>query len=70
MSLDKAIEHGKEKRKQYTGGALYARSCRNHGNCEVCSGNRLYKFRERHPSIKEDFEPFNRKVFKKIKVRQ
>ena len=31
MSLDKAIEHGKEHRKQYWGRRLYERSSRNHG---------------------------------------
>lgn len=60
MSLDKAIQHGKEKRKQYTGARAIDPSCRNHGNCEWCKGNRLYRqlkmdeaSRER---LREDYE--------------
>ena len=43
MSLNKAIAHGKEKRKPYRGGKAVARSCRNHGGCGFCEGNRLYQ---------------------------
>ena len=49
MSLDKAIEHGKEKRKPYTGAKLYFKSCRNHGSCPWCESNRKYKFRDKRP---------------------
>lgn len=41
MSLDKAIAHGKEKRKPYRGAKAIDRSCRNHGNCEACRMRRL-----------------------------
>lgn len=43
MSLDKAIEHGKEKRKPYTGAKAIDCTCRNHGSCEWCKSNRLYQ---------------------------
>lgn len=43
MSLNKAIEYGKEKRKAYTGGKAIDCSCRNHGSCEWCKSNRLYQ---------------------------
>lgn len=43
MSLDKAIEHGKEKRKPYKGAKAIDRTCRNHGSCEWCRSNRLYQ---------------------------
>lgn len=54
MSLDKAIEHGKEHRIQYgEKNQPFAKAvdlhCRNHGGrrrqweCEYCKGNRLYK---------------------------
>ena len=43
MSLDKAIEHGKEHRKQYTGSKSFDYSCRNHGDCPCCRANRLHK---------------------------
>ena len=40
MSLDKAIKYGKEKREQYRRSLAFDRSCRNHGNCGYCEGNR------------------------------
>lgn len=43
MTLYKAIEHKKEKRKPYYGSKSIDKTCRNHGNCEVCKNNRLYK---------------------------
>lgn len=46
MSLDKAIKHGKEHRKPYYKTKAIDPSCRNHGSCEVCKGNRLYKFKK------------------------
>ena len=53
MSLDKAIEHGKEHRKPYRGSKAIDPSCRNHGSCEVCRGNRLHKFRDKRPREEE-----------------
>lgn len=51
MSLDKAIEHGKEHRKQYGTQGDYGKSvdkhCRNHGDCPYCKGNRLYSTKKR-----------------------
>lgn len=48
MSLHKAIQHGKEKRVEYgTKNQPYCKavdpSCRNHGGCPWCTGNRTYK---------------------------
>ena len=43
MSLNKAIEHHKEKRKKYYGAKSIDPSCRNHGGCPYCEENRLYK---------------------------
>lgn len=43
MSLDKAIEHKKEHRKQYKGAKLVDSFCRNHGACPWCRENRQYK---------------------------
>lgn len=45
MSLDKAIAHGKEKRKPYRGAKAVDPTCRNHGSCVWCRENRLHKFR-------------------------
>ena len=49
MSLDKVIEHGKEKRKQYYGAKAVDRTCRNHGSCDWCKGNRLHKLKKKEP---------------------
>lgn len=42
MSMEKAIEHGKEKRKPYKGAKAIDHTCRNHGSCEWCRGARLF----------------------------
>lgn len=52
MSFDKAIEHKKTKRKQYRGAKLVDYSCRNHGDCPWCKGNRLHKNRLREEKAK------------------
>ena len=54
MSLDKAIEHGKEKRKPYYGSKAIDCTCRNHGSCDWCRENRLHKFRDKKPVEKEE----------------
>ena len=51
MSLDKAIEHGKEHRKQYRGSKAIDPSCRNHGDCDWCKGNRMYSSTKRKESM-------------------
>ena len=47
MSLDKAIEHHKEKRKPYRGAKAIDCTCRNHGSCPWCVENRTHKFRDK-----------------------
>jgi hypothetical protein len=47
MSMDKAIKHGKEKRKKYHGSKSFDHTCRNHGTCPVCRQNRQHKNRKR-----------------------
>ena len=47
MSLDKAIAHGKERRKPYRGSKAIDPSCRNHGGCLWCEENRKHKFRDK-----------------------
>ena len=44
MALDKAIESGKEHRKSYYGSKAIDSSCKNHGSCLWCKGNRKYKY--------------------------
>jgi len=43
MSLDKAIKHGKEKRKPYRKAKAFDASCRNHGGCPWCESSRTRK---------------------------
>lgn len=47
MSLDKAIKYGKEKRKPYRRSKVFDQSCRNHGSCPWCEGNRTHSDRKR-----------------------
>jgi hypothetical protein len=47
MSLDKAIKHGKEKRKRYYGAKAADPSCAR-GDCPWCRGNKLHKHRRRN----------------------
>jgi len=42
MTLDKAIHHGKVKRRPYRGSKRFDRSCRNHGSCGYCRCSRLH----------------------------
>ena len=54
MSMDKAIAHGKEHRKPYTGVKAIDPTCRNHGTCPWCTENRTHKFRDKHPPEEEE----------------
>ena len=58
MSLDKAIKHGKEKRKEYRGSKSFDRSCRNHGHCSYCQSNRQHSDNKRAWSINEQLDEF------------
>ena len=42
MSLSKAIKHGKERRKPYRRSEALDRTCRPHGSCAWCQGNRRH----------------------------
>ena len=42
MSLDKAIKSGKERRKTYRKEKAVDKTCRNHGGCPYCEGNRKH----------------------------
>ncbi|MBO5969275.1 MAG: hypothetical protein J6S14_12345 [Clostridia bacterium] len=53
MSLDKAIEHGKEHRKPYRGSKAIDKTCRNHGGCDWCKENRTISDKRRAP-VEED----------------
>lgn len=47
MSFHKAIKYGKEHRKEYCGAKSIDHTCRNHGGCDWCKGNRLYSSQKR-----------------------
>ena len=42
MSLNKAIYYGKEHRKPYYRSGRFDYSCRPHGGCPYCLGNRIH----------------------------
>lgn len=58
MSLDKAIEHGKEKRKPYRGAKAIACSCRNHGTCDYCKFNRLHQSTRVDDATRQQLEEY------------
>lgn len=49
MSLTKAITHKKEYRKPYRGSKAFDHTCRNHGSCSWCEGNRTHHNKKREP---------------------
>lgn len=59
MSLNKAIEQGKEHRKQYYWlSKSYVKSCRNHGGCPWCLGNRVISTLKGKGASDADLEDF------------
>lgn len=58
MSLDKAIEYGKEKRKPYRGSKAIDRTCCNHGSCGICEGNRLYQRNKLEQKFKQRIKDY------------
>ena len=53
MTLDKAIQHGKEHRKAYRHAKAYDTSCRNHGDCPHCRSDRLIQKRKTEAKAKD-----------------
>lgn len=58
MSLDKAIKHGKEKRKPYRRAKAVDSTCRNHGSCDYCRGNRTIKAKKAKAELDSKMEEF------------
>lgn len=56
MTLDKAIEHGKEHRKHYYGSKAVDKTCRNHGSDDWEKDNRLYRANRLEEKAKQDIE--------------
>jgi hypothetical protein len=55
MSLDKAVKHNKEKRAPFRKSKAFDRTCRNHGSCPYCEGNRTIQAQKEQERI-ESFE--------------
>lgn len=60
MGFDKAIQHHKEHRKPYKGGKAVDPSCRNHGGCLWCLGNRTYGNRKARLVSEEKLEEYEK----------
>ena len=58
MSLKKAIKHGKEKRKPHRGSKAFDSSCRNHGSCSWCEGNRKYSHKKKISEANNKLEDY------------
>lgn len=56
MSLDKAIQHGKEKRTQYRGMKRCDPLCRNNGGCPFCEANRTHEKNKKESFFKEELK--------------
>lgn len=58
MSLDKAIQHGKEHRQEYRGSKSIDASCRNHGGCPWCEENRKIRQSKIDDDTKQQFDEY------------
>lgn len=62
MSLDKAIQHGKEHRKAYRGAKAVDRTCRNHGSDEWERSNRMISTIREKEKLKYKDNDFGKEV--------
>ena len=53
MSFNKAIKYKKEHRKQYYDSRPIDKTCRCHGTCPWCRGNRFHKFNKQIINAKQ-----------------
>lgn len=58
MALDKAIKNGKEHRKIYYGSKAFDPSCRNHGGCDWCLGNRQHKYKRKEQKCDDELKNY------------
>jgi hypothetical protein len=58
MALDKAIESGREHRKIYYGSKAFDPSCRNHGGCNWCLGNRQHKYLKKEQKYDDELKNY------------
>ena len=67
MSMDKAIEHGKEHRKPWRGSARsknFDKTCRNHDSCDYCKFNRLHTFMKNDSAAKSKLKEWEEQQMK------
>ena len=57
--LGKSNNKKKEKRKPYRGCKAIDWTCRNHGSCGWCRGNRKYSSTKRQQSVDSQLEEYN-----------
>lgn len=62
MSLDKAIQYGKEHRKPYKGAKAIDRTCCNQGSCGWCKDNRIYANTKREQSAESEMKEFGEDI--------
>ena len=58
MSMEKAVKHGKVKRRKYYDSRTFDYSCRHGGNCAWCSNGRQFKGRKDMAASQEQVEEF------------
>lgn len=56
MGHEKAINSGKERRNHYRKSKSFDSTCRNHGSCDYCKGDRTHKNEVRKRSADEQVE--------------
>lgn len=62
MALYKAIAHKKEHRKEYRKAKAFDTTCRNHGSCAYCYGNRTYSYRKRKIAAIEEIREYSKNL--------
>lgn len=62
MSFEKAIQHGKEKRKKYRDSRRFDYSCRNHGSCGYCKRTRTHTFKLREFAAIEEIKEWQNQI--------
>lgn len=58
--LDKSIANGREHRKSYYGSKAIDCTCRNHGGCPYCEGNRLYNRKKLEKKFEKDLTEYKK----------
>lgn len=58
MTLDKAIKHNKEYRKEYKGVKAINKTCRNHGGDAWCIHDRTNKYTKRKQEWQDKLEEY------------